>query len=122
MIEHGRVLMTTMELRARMVANQMLGVEIYYYFFIVSNRMTDDGPKGTLVRFRNHIWDPKCITQMWIVDGETRVGLLLLEETGSEQTINYKVTCNTNRTTLFYSFFPSLRQMEKLRVSACVGR
>ena len=44
-------------------------------------------------RVMNHSCDPNCITQMWTVNGDTRVGLFTLRDVapGTELTFNYQL-------------------------------
>jgi histone-lysine N-methyltransferase NSD2 len=43
----------------------------------------------------NHSCDPNCITEKWMVNGDTRVGLFALRdvEPGTELTFNYQLEC-----------------------------
>ena len=92
-IEYVGELITRDEYRTRRNKDQEVKEENCYYLAIDSTRMIDAGPKGNLARFMNHSCDPNCVTQKWIFNGDTRVGLFALKDIdpGSELTFNYQL-------------------------------
>lgn len=48
--------------------------ERFYYFSVSSDLIIDAGTKGNLARFMNHSCEPNCVSQLWQVLGNQRVG------------------------------------------------
>lgn len=70
----------------------------FYFLTLDKDLFIDAGPKGNLARFMNHSCDPNCVTQKWVVNNLTRVGLFALHDipTGTELTFNYNLDCRGN--------------------------
>ncbi|KAF7490682.1 Histone-lysine N-methyltransferase NSD2 [Sarcoptes scabiei] len=70
----------------------------FYFLTIDKDNIIDAGPKGNLARFMNHSCEPNCITQKWVVQNYTRVGIFALHDipAGTELTFNYNLDCRGN--------------------------
>ncbi|VVC34673.1 Zinc finger, PHD-type,Zinc finger, RING-type,PWWP domain,Zinc finger, RING/FYVE/PHD-type,Zinc [Cinara cedri] len=63
----------------------------YYFLAIDNSRIIDAGLKGNMSRFLNHSCEPNCVTQKWIVNGNTRIGFFALQDitAGTELVFDY---------------------------------
>ena len=52
----------------------------FYFLNFEKDLYIDAGPKGNLARFMNHSCEPNCVTQKWVVNNLTRVGLFALHD------------------------------------------
>lgn len=70
----------------------------FYFLNFEKDLYIDAGPKGNLARFMNHSCEPNCVTQKWVVNNLTRVGLFALHDipSGTELTFNYNLDCRGN--------------------------
>ena len=69
--------------------------ELDFYFCVLdSKRVVDAKPKGCHSRFMNHSCEPNCDGQLWMVNGDYRVGLFAKLEIppDTELTFNYNLS------------------------------
>lgn len=51
------------------------GESNFYFYVLDKNRIIDGAKCGSTARFINHSCDPNCDSQIWLVNGENRVGI-----------------------------------------------
>lgn len=51
-----------------------------YLLTLENDKIIDASRKGNLSRFINHSCDPNCVTQKWLVNNETRVGIFAIKD------------------------------------------
>ncbi len=69
------------------------GTPSFYFLSLDLDLVIDAKSKANLARFINHSCDPNCITRVWNVAGEKRVGIFAqrLIAAGEELTFDYQV-------------------------------
>eukprot|EP00048_Salpingoeca_helianthica_P021099 m.10356 g.10356 ORF g.10356 m.10356 type:complete len:1156 (+) comp5591_c0_seq1:37-3504(+) len=83
------------ECKARIAAQERLGVHSFYIMALDGDTYLDARDKANVARFINHSCDPNCITQKWNVLGETRVGIFAKQDiaAGTELSFDYQLDC-----------------------------
>lgn len=64
----------------RLKKNASDQISNFYFLNLDKDLVIDAGPKGNLARFMNHSCEPNCVTQKWVVNNATRVGLFALKD------------------------------------------
>lgn len=77
-IEYVGELINHDEFLRRLTAKQEAKDENFYFLTVTPNLLIDAGPKGNLSRFISHSCEPNLQTQVWNVNGNTRIGLFTL--------------------------------------------
>ena len=77
---------------SRRVTQQNFSQNYNFYFCeLDKDRVIDASKKGNHLRFLNHSCEPNCTTQVWLVNGDFRVGVFTIRDIGAneELTFNY---------------------------------
>ena len=108
-IEYVGEVITTEQCRERLQEQDKTGSDSFYMMGLGPDLVIDARLKANLGRFANHSCEPNCVTQVWNVAGELRVGLFALEDipSGTEITFNYQLDCLGNAKKVCHCGAPS---------------
>lgn len=91
-IEYCGEVITVEECMLRLRRSRERGEKNFYILTLDASECVDAARRGNMARFINHSCEPNCVTQKWMVAGETCVGLFARcrIQAGTELTFDYQ--------------------------------